>query len=394
MLRDILPGNTTVWEGALADALDTSSVVAPSIDLIRGTKLVAPPPTFLPFLVHEYGLGELTPYVPNLYDLIAEGIDWQRVRGTPSALALALAWLEYSAALEEEGSLRRFWNLFQIELDRVRDADADLERVGGVAQLSAPKRSVFWRGFHGLDTRPLTYSKSHWGESHYGEYSGRRLRQGGPLWSFGRQYEFDLTLGKTDLQALGVYIEPVDTSVTDFGIDAGWVERPVAAFEETPPSSLDLGWGDFAWNSTEAAWDSGIFRARSEAMASAVLGRPVWVVFLDVDDEVIGYRRARALHTVVAANGGPYVVSGISYATKTEPDTSVYVECQTGFGDGAGQLAAKVGLVLDGTPVGRPGQLWLGPDELTGGTEPSVVSEINIAFGLTVRERVKFLLRF
>jgi len=91
MLSDLLPGNATDWERALAEALDTNQSVSPAIIAIRGTKLLAPPPSFLPGLIYEYGLGELTPYVPNLYELIAEGIDWQRVRGTPMAIDLSLA---------------------------------------------------------------------------------------------------------------------------------------------------------------------------------------------------------------------------------------------------------------------------------------------------------------
>lgn len=445
MLGNLLPGSATAWERAVADALDTDSSVAPAIAAIRGTKLLAPPPSFLPFLVHEYGLGELTPYVPNLYELIAEGIDWQRVRGTPAAIELALAWLGYAAAIEEEGSKRRFWNMFQLHLDRVRDADADLERIEGVARLSVPARSVFWRGFHGLDIRPLTFSQSHFGESHYGQYSGKRLRQGGPLWSFGRQYDFDVTVSDADLRTLDVFIEASDPTVDDFGFDGHWFEQPnglldhvvyeaadltvddfgfadgqadrpnvsleeqaftqpddgwgwdvPAATDELAPEGLDLGWGDFSWDSTEATWTSSSVRARSEAMASGVIGRRVWFAFMNQAGEVIGYRRARALHTVVSALTGAYRVNGTGYVPKTGPDVTLYAECQTGFGEGVGEVATSVGLVFDAEPVdsSRPGLMWLEPDEITGGTDVVALSTINIAFGATIRERVKFLLRF
>lgn len=370
MSGNLLPGSATNWERALADALDTTASLAPSIDAVRGTKIIAPPPSFLPFLIYEYGLGELTPYVPNLYDLIAEGIDWQRVRGTPAAMALALAWLGYTAEIEEESTQRRFWNLFQLELDRVRDSRQDLDRIAGVAMLSVPKRSVFWRGFHGLDIRPLTFSESHYGESHYGEYSGHRLAVGGPLWSFGRRYEFDIAASEADLTELGVWLEPVEDE--------------------------DLGWGDFSWDSTEASWESSAVRARSEAMASGVIGRQAWFVFFDAENEIIGYRRARAHHFVTSAFAGAYSVLGSAYEPKPTVDTKIYLECQTGFGEGDGRLATSFGVVFDAVPddPARPGQMWLEAGELIDGSEPVLVSDVDIAFGETIRERVKLLMRF
>jgi Phage tail protein (Tail_P2_I) len=370
MLSDLLPGNATAWERALGDALDTNLSVSPAIAAIRGTKLLAPPPSFLPFLIYEYGLGELTPFVPNLYELIAEGIDWQRVRGTPAAIDLALEWLEYAGSIVEASSHRRFWNLFQLHLSRVRDTRADLDRIAGLAGLSVPRRSLFWRGYHGLDIRPLTFAHGSWSEAHFGEFSGRRLREGGPLWSFGRVHEFDHTLPEADLVELGIWLEP-------------------AADE-------DLGWGDFSWDSTEASWESDAVRARSEAMASGAEGRRIWFAFYDMNGAVIGYRRARTSRVVAPAVGGPYRIGGARYVPTGAADTRIYAECQTGFGDGDGTVAKSFGLVFDATPadVTRSGQMWLAPDEISGGTAAVAVSPIDIAFGESIRERVKVLLRF
>ncbi|MGV8955977.1 MAG: phage tail protein [Cypionkella sp.] len=371
-MKELLPiESTTEWEAATADSLAPIPNVDSSIGLIRGTKLLAPPPSFLPYLIYEYGLGELTPYVPNLYDLIAEGIDWQRVRGTPSAMALALGWLGYTAVIEEEATTRRFWNLFQLRLDRVRDTELDLERIAGVAGLSVPIRSKFWRGFSGLDIRPLTYSESSYSNAHYGEYSGVRLHANGPLWSFGRKYEYDVVANEADLTALGAWLPPIE------GED-------------------DLDWGDFTWEETESSWESSAARARSEAMASGVIGRSAWFVFFNAANQPIGYRRARASHFVVPVTDGPYAVGGGDFAPQATVATQIYLEAQTGFGDGSGTLAASFGLVFDASPLdpARPGQQWLTPDEIIGGTAPVAVHPIDIAFGETVRERVKVLLRF
>lgn len=372
MLSELLPPSATKWERTVTDVADTWASLSSPIVAIRGTKIIAPPPGFLPFLIYEYGLGELTPYVPNLYDLIAEGIDWQRVRGTPAAIALALTWLNYTAVLEEERSTRRYWNLFQLHLDRVRDARADLERIEGVAKLSVPLRSVFWRGFHGLDIRPLTFSQSSYSNAHYGEYSGARLRPGGPLWSFGRKYPFDFSLLEEDLTELGVYLPPVE-------------------------GDEDLGWGDFTWNDTEASWQSSASLARSQAMASGAADRQVWFAFMDEADQVIGYRRARTAKPVAPAIDGPYNLAGVRYAPIDDGATAIYTECQTGFGDGDGYVAKSVGLVFDAAPAADlpPGTAWLEPDQINGdGTAPVAVNPVDITFGETIRERVQVLLRF
>src|SRR5690606_5417373 len=97
----LLPSRSTPLERALSQSIDVYARLDDGISSMRGIKLRNPPPSWLPFLVYEYGLGELTPYVPNLYDLIDEGIRWQRVRGTSASIFRGLAWLGYAAATDE-----------------------------------------------------------------------------------------------------------------------------------------------------------------------------------------------------------------------------------------------------------------------------------------------------
>lgn len=371
MAEHLLPTNSTPLEMALSLAIATDDLNSP-VSAVRGTKLVAPFPSMLPFLVYEYGLGELTPYVPNLYNLIEEGIEWQRVRGTPKAMELALAWVGYTALIEPESVRRRFWNLFQLELDRVRDEPADLDRIAGVAALSVPRRSKFWRGFHGFDIRPLSYAHGSWGESHFGEYSGVRLRPSAPLWSFGREYEFAHTIGQADLEAVGI----------------DWIE---------PVEGADIGWGDFSWDDTDESWESDTVRARATELSSDFGARRAWFRFDDAAGEVIGYRRARAFHFVAPAiSGGHYTLDGQPYRQTSNAEPVMYAEALTGFGDAAGEVAASVSLVLDGVPSasGRQGARWLAPDEITGQSAPVLTTPISIEFGESIRERVKFLIQF
>ena len=69
---------------------------------------------------------------------------------------------------------------------------------------------------------------------------------------------------------------------------------------------------------------------------------------------------------------------------------SFFIEALTGFGDGAGKVAASASVISGAT---GPASLWLSAGELTGGVE---VAKAPVAIELreTVRERVSFLLNF
>jgi len=365
---DLLPPRSTELETAFADAADLFAHTYEAISGMRGIKIVNPPPSFLPFLVYEYGLGELTPYVPNLYDLINEGIRWQRVRGTPAAVAKALEFVGYAAEIEEFPTRRRHWNWFMLALDRVRDAEEpDLARIEGITGLSVAVRSVFWRGFRGYDVRAADWSHRKWSGALWSTYSGVRIPGGNAKWSFGRTYDLAHDMTQTELESLGVWIEP---------------------------TGEPLGWGAFPWPSVPWADPDGT--ARSVVMLENVPAGPAWVVFKDEDGEVIGYRRARARHQVVPALNGRYQVGNDRFEPVASGATRLYVEALTGFGDGYGATAASAGVILGAEPVDPypPGALWVPAGGLD--IDGPIIAErpVDIEFGRTVRERVRTLLRF
>jgi hypothetical protein len=365
----LLPASSTAFERALSEATDSTVRLAGAITSLHGIKFM-PPPSLLPYLVYEYGLGELTPYVANLYDLIDEGVQWTRVRGTPAALERALGWLGYAAEIEEAPIRRARWNLFQLELDRIRDDEGDLEPIEGVADLSTPLRSEFWRGFRGYDVRALEYGYSRWGKTLHGDFSGTRIRDGSAKWSFGRTYAFDHDMTEDDLVALDVWIEPSEGG------------------EDVEPTWLDVEWPDVTWDALGGG--------RSALMLLSLSAGTAWACFRDAAGAVIGYRRACVHQRVESASGGPYEFGGVRYAPVAEGAEMVLIEARTDFGDGFGKTAASVSFILAGTPVdtSRPGALWLGPDQLAT-TLPEVAEQaIDIEFGRTVREHVRILLRF
>ncbi len=83
----LLPPNATKQEKALIDAIDYK--VDPSC--VKGFKFSLGE-KILPWLVEEYGLGEILRWVKDKRKAIKEGIKFQRLRGTPASLKIALKW--------------------------------------------------------------------------------------------------------------------------------------------------------------------------------------------------------------------------------------------------------------------------------------------------------------
>lgn len=369
-LSALLPRNTTPWEMAVTDAMTAEAVVEGAIAFIRGAKLTHPLPNMLPFLVWELGLGELTPYVPNLYEIIDQGVAWQRVRGTPLAIAKALGWLGYAAALEEASTRRTWWNAFQLRFTSLpANDDPTLGRIAGVTGLSVPQRSQFRRGVFEHDVPALASDSVVLDGAMLENDSGVAFGTVPGRWSFGQTHEVEHTLTETEGTALGIWVDP--------------------------PEGDALGWGDadFYWGNADFYWGSDGLGARATALAGQVAAMDAHVAFLDASDELIGYRRARACQQVAIAAGGAYSFDNVAHAPIASGPLA-YFEAMTGFGDGAGTVA-KLALALGGTRAEGvpPGRLWLQPEDLIA---PVLVAESAVAFPFrpTVRERVKFLMRF
>ena len=365
---DLTPPNSGEFAKALSIATDFLPLVEDGVKAMRTAKLVSPPPSWLPFLVYEYGLGELSPYVPNLYDLIDEGIRWQRVRGTPLAVEKGLGFVGYAGELIEAPVRRAFWNLFDIRLDRLRDNERpDLSGIDGVTRLSVPLRSYFWRGFHGYDVQPLELGWSKLGDTLLGDDSGVRIDSVKAKWSFGRLFEFSKALSEQELTQLGVW---------QADIGGG------------------LAWGNYSWNDAQAAWSDPAAATRTRLMLTGLTNRSVWFEFKDQSGDVIGYRKARFNRAVRPQFEGEYEFDGSPYTIDLNAPTTLLVEANTDFGEGDGQTAVSVGLIFDANPTDpkKPGLLWAEPNELTNLSAAVAVQAILIDFSRTVRERVRFRL--
>lgn len=372
-MQSLLPDGSGLFEKAFEQSWQHRW---PALDMgaeaIRHAKF-NPPLSFLPFLVYEYGLGELTPYIPNLYSLVVdrEGVNWQRVRGTPAAVCRGLGWIGYTATLEDAWYGRAYWNSTQLRFPSLPAKDfPDLERIEGIVRLSLPKRSQLRRGVHQYDVGPAIGNASRLNGSLLERESGTRLRTDGPLWSFGRTTEIDYTLTEAEGAAIGNWL-----AIPDEG-GIAWIDM------------------DYPWVTADFAWADDPDTQRRKLMASWFAPRTFYVGLKDAQGEIIGYRRCRASRPVTQGVSGVYRF-GNAYYRPASNGQQVYIEAMTQFGDVDGVEASSVAL-MSGVSLAagvKPGKLWLQPTEVTAGTAFAETA-ISLSLRTTVRERFKFLVRF
>lgn len=181
---DLLPPNATALERALSVSTDLLTRLGGETEPLKGFKTDSSD-SLLPWLIWEYGLGELLPYLPDPRRAIVEGIRWQRLRGTPAALTTALSWIGATATVEQETPGIHFAE-FQFDPGQVLDDDALIANLIAIARLSAPARSRLSRIYHGWDLRSLVLDESRLGEALLSDHSGVFWTDGQTKLSFGR----------------------------------------------------------------------------------------------------------------------------------------------------------------------------------------------------------------
>lgn len=370
-MNTLLPASSGVFEKAFEQALgERWEQLHEAVPLVVSAKEV-PLPSFIPFLVWEFGLGMLTPYVPNLYELIYEGVRWFRLRGTYAGVEKGLSFINVTAALEPAWHGRAWWNSNQLRLSELPGSDTPaLERIEGVTKLSLPFRSDFRRGVFGYDVQPVELDASPLDGAHVDRESGVAYGTTTAIWSFGRTTELEHTLTEAEGTALG-----------------NWV---------APPTGASLKWGDmqFAWATASFPWSANPATQRRVLMAQWFAGRQAYLRLRRGDGTVIGYRRCRVVCGCSPEAGGVYSHGGTFYSP-SENGQQVYFEARTDFGDASGETASMVDLIISGSPAaGVPGgRLWLSPNELTGGIAIAA-KPVSIPLRETVRDQFKFMLRF
>lgn len=179
----LLPGNASDLEKAISLATDRSPELVPGVEELAGFKF-NPIDAIVPHLVDEYGLTEIEDFFTDLRQTLADGIVWQRERGTPAALHLALSWIGCDGTLEEFPYTRRKWWWFQVHLPDERRSSAFAEPMTAIAKASKPLRSEFARVTAGYDKRAFALNASRLnGGGLLNSWSGVRKNEGGPVLS-------------------------------------------------------------------------------------------------------------------------------------------------------------------------------------------------------------------
>ena len=57
------------------------------------------------YMIYELGLSEIMSYLPDPQRLFKEGVQWQRIRGTPKSLRMIMEWLGLEDILITEGGI-------------------------------------------------------------------------------------------------------------------------------------------------------------------------------------------------------------------------------------------------------------------------------------------------
>jgi P2-related tail formation protein len=262
----ILPSNSGKFEIATADATDILTKLGASADLIARFKSVPGDP-LLPFLIWEYGLGEIQQYLVDPRCVIAEGIQWQRLRGTPAAMHTAFGWIGQTLTIEEEQGAH--WATYQLGLPQIA-TEEEVRRVLHLARLSQPARCRLWRIYTDVfDRRPIVVSEGPvLGDGWLSYYSGvpvdGSIEDGteGALVSFGVRAALQSERYADD-DAIGVFC-----SLYRIGTQALYIDRFIVGLSQLsnvypPVGGFVIGevisrlWADIAttnrvWNST---WD-------------------------------------------------------------------------------------------------------------------------------------------
>ncbi|WP_341810014.1 phage tail protein [Wolbachia endosymbiont (group A) of Apotomis capreana] len=179
-MKSLLPPNATKQEQALVNAIDYK--VDPS--RIRGFKFSLGE-KILPWLIEEYGLEEILRWVKDRRKAVIEGVKFQRLRGTPKSLKIALKWANIEdITIIEEPPGKHFFEL-QVGIKDVPN-NFFVDAIVELAKLSLPARSRLMRIFNDhYNVDRFILDESFFG-SLLSDYSGIKIEKDGAVLSFGR----------------------------------------------------------------------------------------------------------------------------------------------------------------------------------------------------------------
>ncbi len=207
MNKNLLPPSSTTLEKHLEEVCRSDPEVFHAAFRVGDIKEDIPEEA-IPFLVWELGLEPVLPYITDLQRALKEGRQWQKVRGTPEAIKLALGWVGLTAIIEEQPE-DIWWDLFQVGLEAPPDdVDVYIPKIMPLIKLSKPAHTDLVRIYGGHDHRRLVINGDGKinGGFHFNDWSG---------------VERDLTEEEADLglDQITISFRKKDWLSTDFNVD-------------------------------------------------------------------------------------------------------------------------------------------------------------------------------
>ena len=244
-LYDLLPPNATPLERDLSRSTSSLQRVGPAAPIIRTAKRVEIPDGVVPWLIYEYGLGELLPYLQDQRTALTEGIAWQRIRGTPASITQALGWLGVDGEIEESEAGSYRWAEYQIGLDAPTTGPEIIDQIVAVAALSSPVRSRLQRIYSVYDHRRFVLDDSLLSEgSPLSDHTGTRPRPDWPQISYGDYRSSSVDAGATVAHGhtwvVGIEVRNLDRFLLSQGIlDEDWhvINEPSGRTEYLPTNA-------------------------------------------------------------------------------------------------------------------------------------------------------------
>jgi hypothetical protein len=145
----------------------------------------------LPWLIEEYGLEEISSWIKDKKKAVQEGVKFQRLKGTPASLKIALKWASIDdITIIEEPPGKHFFEL-QVGIKDVPN-DFFVDTVVELAKLSLPARSRLMRIFNDYyNAQRFMLDEGVFGDL-LSDYSGVKVEKNGQVLSFGRKNSFKL----------------------------------------------------------------------------------------------------------------------------------------------------------------------------------------------------------
>jgi P2-related tail formation protein len=271
---DLLPPNATQLERDLSRATSSLQRAGAAVPIIRTAKRLDIPDSVVPWLIYEYGLGEILPYLgSNQRRALEEGVLWQRIRGTPEAVRIALSWIDIEGLIEEsEGGTAR-WAEYQLGLSAATQGEQIIDDIVGVTRISSPVRSRLQRIYSVYDFRRFVLDDSLLSDGGMlSDHSGVRPRPDWPQISYGQIVSSlvleNATVASTHTDVIGVLAKNFDRFQLDHSLlDEEWhtinhpslltnLEGVSARYEGQTWTSIT--WQDQAWGDVNAVASSGV----------------------------------------------------------------------------------------------------------------------------------------